>query len=405
METYYFTECPYPDAWQHIDKGPIRVTCPNKYFDPVVAADLLNERLDEWVLADELGMNLMFNEHRSTTTCLTVSCIPPLAIMARQTKKARLLILGATIGIRQDPIALAEELSYIDVVSRGRLEMGLVKGYPAEIAPANMNPAGTNGRFWEAHDLILKAMTHHEDAFNWEGENFHYRQVSIWPRPYQQPHPPVWVTSFSKGSAIEIADRGHVVSAAADAGLAKLIFGTYRGRRAEMGDPNPALDRFSYLCLLGVGHTEEEGLERLSKIRGWVWSSGVTPPQFVNPPGFNPISANVMMLKNEHPKKSWATDAKGRSGKLINPSTGPAKDLIDLGMGFGGTPDQVFEQIREFYNHVGGFGHLLAMMHGGALSHADATDSMKLFAREVMPRLKELPPPEPVSFGATKAVA
>ena len=49
-------------------------------------------------------------------------------------------------------------------------------------------------RFWEAHDLILKAMTTHDGPFNWEGEHFHYRQVNVWPRPYQQPHPPVWLT-------------------------------------------------------------------------------------------------------------------------------------------------------------------------------------------------------------------
>jgi alkanesulfonate monooxygenase SsuD/methylene tetrahydromethanopterin reductase-like flavin-dependent oxidoreductase (luciferase family) len=393
MDAYYFTECPYPDAWQHIDKGPIRVTCPNKYFDPVKGADLLNERLDEWVLADELGLNIMFNEHRSTTTCLTASCIPPLAMMARETKKARLLTLGATIGMRQDPIALAEELAYIDVVSRGRLEMGLVKGYPAELAPSNMNPTGVSSRFWEAHDLILKAMTHHDGAFNWEGEHFHYREVCIWPRPYQQPHPPVWVTSFSKPSSIEIAERGHVCAAAADAMLAKMIFDGYRQRRLELGSPSPALDRFAYLGLLAVGHTQEEGLARLGKIRGWVWSSGVTPPQFVNPPGFNSIAANVQMLKAES-GASWATKAKARNGRIINPSTCPPADLIDLGMGFGGTPDQVFEQLREFNDYVGGIGHLLAMMHGGDLSHAEATDSLKLFSREVLPRLKELPAPQ-----------
>jgi alkanesulfonate monooxygenase SsuD/methylene tetrahydromethanopterin reductase-like flavin-dependent oxidoreductase (luciferase family) len=388
MDAFYFTECPYPEAWAHVGEGPIRVTCPNKYFDPIKGADLLNERLDEWVLADELGLNLMFNEHRSTTTCLTASCIPPLAIMARQTKKARLLTLGATIGMRQDPIALAEELAYIDVVSRGRLEMGLVKGYPAELAPSNMSPTGVSSRFWEAHDLILKAMTYHDGAFNWEGEHFHYREVSIWPRPYQQPHPPVWVTSFSKSSAIEIADRGHVVSAAADALMVKGIFDAYRHRRAEIGQSSPALDRFAYLCLLAVGHTQEEGLERLGKIRGWVWSSGVTPPQFANPPGFNSVAISAQILK-QNPASSWATKAKARNGRVINPSTCPPADLIDLGMGFGGTPDQVFHQIVELNRYVGGIGHLLAMMHGGDLSHAEATDSLKLFSREVLPRLKE----------------
>jgi hypothetical protein len=106
MDIYYFTECPYPDAWSHIEQGPIRVSTPNRLFDPAKGADLLNQRLDD-VLADELGVNIMLNEHRSTTTCLTASIIPPLAMMARQTSKARILRLSATIGMRQDPVGLA----------------------------------------------------------------------------------------------------------------------------------------------------------------------------------------------------------------------------------------------------------------------------------------------------------
>jgi alkanesulfonate monooxygenase SsuD/methylene tetrahydromethanopterin reductase-like flavin-dependent oxidoreductase (luciferase family) len=57
---------------------------------------------------------------------------------------------------------------------------------------------------------------------------------------------------------------------------------------------------------------------------------------------------------------------------------------------FAGTPDQVFEQIRELHTYVGGFGHLLAMMHGGALSHKGTVKSMTLFSREVLPRLGDL---------------
>ena len=55
----------------------------------------------------------------------------------------------------------------LDVISRGRIEMGFVKGVPFEISPANTNPAELTERFWEAHDLILKAMTSHDGPFNW----------------------------------------------------------------------------------------------------------------------------------------------------------------------------------------------------------------------------------------------
>ena len=87
----------------------------------------------------------------------------------------------------------------LDVISRGRVEMGFVKGAPFEVTPANSNPADLMTRFWEAHDLILKAMTTHDGPFNWEGRYFQYRQVNVWPRPWQQPHPPVWLTVEQPG--------------------------------------------------------------------------------------------------------------------------------------------------------------------------------------------------------------
>ena len=69
-----------------------------------------------------------------------------LAILARQTKRARLLGLGTPIANRNDPLRVAEEMSIIDVISRGRLEMGFIKGVPYEIVPANARPV----RVWIA---------------------------------------------------------------------------------------------------------------------------------------------------------------------------------------------------------------------------------------------------------------
>ena len=99
-------------------------------------------------------------------------------------------------------------------------------------------------RFWEAHDLILKAWTSHDGPFNWEGKYFHHRQVNIWPRPYQEPHPPVWITSVTPSSARQVAEKGYVVASFLTGFEGtKAVIDTYRGRRAELGLPAPALDR------------------------------------------------------------------------------------------------------------------------------------------------------------------
>jgi alkanesulfonate monooxygenase SsuD/methylene tetrahydromethanopterin reductase-like flavin-dependent oxidoreductase (luciferase family) len=167
MRVWYFSEMAYHPAWEEgLSRGSLRVVLPNKNFDPKVGHGLLNRYLDEFALCDEVGLDIMVNEHHSTATCLTVSVSMALAILARETKKARLLSLGTPIANRPDPVRVAEEMAWLDVLSGGRLEMGLVKGAPYEIAPANSNPANLMRRYWEAHDLILKAMSTTDGPFN-----------------------------------------------------------------------------------------------------------------------------------------------------------------------------------------------------------------------------------------------
>jgi len=112
------------------------VVLPSSNFDPPTAHGLLNRYLDEFALCDEVGLDIMVNEHHSTATCMTVSVPMALAIIARETKRARLLSLGTPIANRPDPVRVAEEMAWLDVLSGGRLEMGLVKGAPYEIRPA-----------------------------------------------------------------------------------------------------------------------------------------------------------------------------------------------------------------------------------------------------------------------------
>ena len=143
MRTWYFSEMAYHPAWQKgLDRGSLRVNFPSENVDPREAGTLLNRYLDEFALCDEAGLDIMVNEHHSTATCMTVSAPMALSIIARETKKARLLTLGNPIANRPDPVRVAEEMAWLDCLCGGRLEMGLVKGAPYEIAPANSNPGG-----------------------------------------------------------------------------------------------------------------------------------------------------------------------------------------------------------------------------------------------------------------------
>ena len=79
-----------------------------------------------------------------------------------------------------------------------------------------------------------------------------------------------------------------------------------------------------------------------------------------------------------------------RDGRDIDPRTMTVGGAIDAGLVFAGTPDDVFEQLRAFYDHVGGFGHLLMMGQGGLLSHEETVANLTLFSKAVLPRLGDL---------------
>src|ERR1700756_1090354 len=251
MRVWYFSEMAYHPAWEEgLKRGSLRVVLPNSNFDPKVGHGLLNRYLDEFALCDEVGLDIMVNEHHSTSTCLTVSVPMALAIIARETKRARLLSLGTPIANRPDPVRVAEEMAWLDVLSGGRLEMGLVKGAPYEITPANSTPARLMRRYWEAHDLILKAMSTTDGPFNWEGEYFHYRNVNIWPRPIQQPTPPVWMTGMSVDSGRLRGERGQWIGPLLWGGPAKPMYDAYRETARKNGwEAGP--DRMAYAAVVG----------------------------------------------------------------------------------------------------------------------------------------------------------
>ncbi len=379
MRTFHFSEGAFHHLPEERDYASVRVSMPNRYYDPKIGADLYHRYLDEWLIADDLGLDIMVNEHHQTPTCVDPAAPLLLSILARQTKKARLLILGNPIANRNQPVRVAEEMAMIDVISRGRLECGFVRSVPYEVPAANSNPNRMTERMYEALDLIKAAWTHHDGPFSFEGRFFHHRCVNIWPRPYQQPHPPIWISSSSASGAQQVGAAGHII-ATFHTGFdgTKFVFDNYRkgwaaaGRKGEVTD-----DRLAYSALVYVGDTEEEGRAGAQKLL-WYLSHNKVPTHFRNPPGYNSLDANIKAL---------------RTGKVGTREPGFVPDLdheISTGTVFCGTPDTVYKQIKSFYDHVGGFGHLLSMGQAGFLEHEDTVKSLKLIAKELDPRLREL---------------
>ena len=165
----------------------------NKYFDPVAGSRLYNEYLEHYIYAEEQGVEgFMLNEHHNAPFCMQAKCNVFASILAAVTKKAKIVLLGNPLPLAENPVRLAEELAMIDMISKGRLVSGFVRGGGQEQLAAGVNPAYNRERFQEAHDLIVAAWTR-EGPFRWEGTHYQHRVVNPWAVPLQKPYPRIWV--------------------------------------------------------------------------------------------------------------------------------------------------------------------------------------------------------------------
>ncbi len=202
--------------------------------------------------------------------------------------------------------------------------------------------------------------------------------INIWPRPYQQPHPPVWVSTTSPSGAARVGSRGFV-QATFLTGFdgTRAVFDAYRKgwRDAGRGEHVP-LDRLAYAALVYTAPSEREARAGAEKLMWYVTANKIVP-QFTYPPGYVPVKTAVDVIRGR-------VNAVSHFGE-----TPTVENAIKSGVMFAGTPDQVMAQIRKVYDYVGGFGHLLMMGQAGFLGHDETVLSIKTFAREVYPRLKE----------------
>ena len=403
FRTWAFTEMPYPYTPPEDTFPSVRVTLPSQVYDPELGYQLYKKYFDLYRRADELGLDVMCNEHHATATCVEPAVPLSMSILARETKRARLLALGNPIANRSDPVRVAEEMAVIDVISQGRLDCGFVRGVPMEVSAGNSSPVDMKVRFWEAADLIVKAWTTTDGPFNWEGEYFHHRQVNVWPRVYQQPHPPVWVPTQSASTAREAAERGYILATILNGSEgARGIFDAYRTRTAELGLPAAPMENFAYLGLVFVGQTHEEAMAGAVKLQ-WYLQHNKVAPQFMDVPGYVDVYGRAAMLQQRARGEALSTP-------VAHLAHADIETLTEDGYFFAGTPDEVFEQLRTFYLRVGGFGHFLAMFQGGTMGLELTEKSMELFAREVLPRFRKevyeptattsAPPRQPEPAGA-----
>ena len=391
IELWNHCENPYPFVPAEVlDAAPaVRASLPNRYCDPEIAARLYDEVFDEYRLCDELGLHIVTNEHHSGINNLWAASPVITGIVARLTQKVRILSLGTLITVRPDPVRIATEYATIDVLSRGRLDIGFVKSGATEMVSGDTNPTRIREREWEAIDLIEKTLTSHDGPFSWEGKFFTHAHVNIWPRPYQQPRPEFWAATSDLPTCAELGRRG-IVNTLLFGGYSRTrqAFDTYKRARAEAGLGATGEDRLSYMAFCYVGDTDEEALRVGQKIPWFLTVSMKSMPQMSK---FQPGQ-----MPPEMAPAAWRAGVSKRPTDLSVPA------LIAQGQMFAGNPDTVVKQIKEFRRRSGGVGRIIMMTRQGLVTHAEAQKSFTLAAREVLPQLRDLEPIEDVAPAAVR---
>src|SRR3954452_13638369 len=162
MKIFNFHLMPYRHAdLDAIEKnGSAWVTFSNRNYDPQKGAELYHDYLDQMELADQLGFDgVCLNEHHQTAYGMMPIPGVLAGALARSVKRAKLAILGRALPLLNNPLMIAEEYAILDNLTRGRVIAGFVRGIGAEYHAMGINPAYSQERYAEAHDLIVRAWT------------------------------------------------------------------------------------------------------------------------------------------------------------------------------------------------------------------------------------------------------
>lgn len=356
------------------------VNLPNKFYDPVKGHQLYNRYLDELEYGEVLGFDgIAVNEHHQTAYGLMPSPIVMAGALARRTKRVKIAILGSALPLRENPMTVAEEHAMIDVISGGRLISGFVRGIGAEYHTFGMNPTISHDRFHEAHDLIVQAWTR-PGPFSFTGHHYNLEYVNLWPRPFQQPHPPIWVPSQGSKETIDWAahpDRRYTyLQTFSPAKTVQKYLQSYRDTAEQYG--YEAEDRqLGWAVPVYVADNDEQAV-REAKVHFELFRNRLLkmPFEMLLPPGYTSRAS----LKNMMAAKASLTQEI------------TIEMAMEMGMIVCGSPATVRQRL-EMHWHAMKFDNLLTMMHFGSLPADLTRRNMELFAQEVLPALQALKSP------------
>ena len=315
------------------------------------------ESVEQVRLAERLGFDhVLVSEHHLVDNGYFPACLVVAAALAARTERIR-VGTGVLLLPLYDPLHVAEHGAVLDVISDGRLILGLGQGYRKEEFDAfGVALKERPSRLEEGTQLIRRLWT--ESTVQHHGRHFRIESAMLRPQPRQKPHPPIWIAAKQK-KAVELAAR------VGDAWFADPI------------TPLPVIrDRLGdYKRALGSAGKEFAGREFPLMREVYVARS--------NAAAWEEARASVLYVYKEY--LDWG-HMQDDDGKPVPPGDARALDLLRQRFMIG-DPDFCIDYVKNLEAELGVNALVMRMKFPG-LPHDKVMASIKLFADEVMPRFK-----------------
>jgi alkanesulfonate monooxygenase SsuD/methylene tetrahydromethanopterin reductase-like flavin-dependent oxidoreductase (luciferase family) len=343
-------------------------------------------------LAEPLGFDgIWFPEHCGTPYGMTPNPIQALSYFAGRTERVG---LGTFVAVAPwwNPVRLAHQIAYLDIISKGRYNtIGIGRGVSkSEFDAVGVPREESRERFNECLDILELAFS--GERFSYDGEIFSFPEMSLRPEPYSKDLFSRIYSSSSTAESLEILSRRGMVPLFVgnkpiwDAGAEVRRVNTFR--KEEGFEPcQPKNVMFMYCTGPGV---PEKDLARQTD--EWIWTANRDVNVhygFADASNFKGIKGYEAYAARE--ATATAILADGVQGKAPEPGTKklPGYHASNLLIG---TPDTIFEKLKAAQAACS-FSEVTIVPQFGTMPYADAIESVKLFAREVLPAVHEMAAP------------
>jgi alkanesulfonate monooxygenase SsuD/methylene tetrahydromethanopterin reductase-like flavin-dependent oxidoreductase (luciferase family) len=357
-------ETKYESAWTWV---------PNSLYDPAHGHSLYNRYLDELLLAETLGFDgVCINEHHQNAYGTMPSPNLMGAILARQTRRVKIAVIGNALPFYNPPTRVAEEFAMIDVISGGRLIAGMVVGGGPEYYSFTMNPTFARSMYSEALDLILRAWSE-PGPFAHYGKHWQLKYVNPWPRPLQQPHPPIWIPGAGSQETIEfVAQRRYSYMGIPyfHIDFFQRNFDGFR-QAAEKSGYTADPEQLGWLLPIYVAETDEQAWTEYEP-HLWYFARKLLKGLTILPPGYT----SARSIARIH----------GAMKKFMS-SCQTRKEIEEGVYAVVGSPATVRDKLKHYIKQLR-VGNLLGLFQLGSLPADLTTKNMTLFGERVLPELR-----------------